>query len=146
MRFKFYAGALLVAWSGSLVVAQKVTTEEELDKAMKKAQSALQATLKAIKSEAYEEARSQLAIVKQVTEDEREFWVMHKKDDAIKANLDVIAKVEAADKLLAASPVDTAAVAAALKEIGGACLSCHKVYRVRDEEKNWILKPGSIGG
>jgi hypothetical protein len=146
LRFKFYVGALLVVWSGSLVVAQKVTTEEELDKAMKKAQTALQAALKAIKSEAYEDARSQLAIVKQVTEDEREFWVMHKKDDAIKANLEVVAKVDEADKLLAASPVDTAALASAIKGIGGACLACHKTYRVRDAEKNWILKPGSIGG
>jgi hypothetical protein len=28
--------ALLVAWAGSLAVAQKITTPEELDKAMKK--------------------------------------------------------------------------------------------------------------
>jgi cytochrome c556 len=127
------------------MLAQKVTTEDELDKAMKKVQSAMQATLKAIKSGSYEEARSQLAIVKQVTEDELEFWILHKKNDAIDANKAVLAHVDAADKLLAATPVDSAAVGAAMKDVGGACLACHKTYRVRDAEKNWVLKPGSIG-
>ena len=55
-------------------------------------------------------------------------------------------KLDAVDKLLWASPVDPAAVVAgALKELGGACLSCHKVYRERDSENNYILKPGSVG-
>lgn len=146
MRFRLYVAGLLVAWSGSFLVAQKVTSPEELDKAMKKVQPAMQATQKAVKSEAYPDARTQLGIIKQVMEDSREFWIMHKKDDAIKANLEVVAKLDAADKLLATTPVDPAAVAAAMKELGGACLTCHKVYRVRDAENNWVLKPGSIGG
>jgi cytochrome c556 len=148
LRFRIYVAALLVAWGGALVIAQKVTTPEELDKAMKKVQPAMQATQKAIKSEAYADARTQLAIIKGVIDDSREFWILHKKDDAIKANKEVIAKIEAADKLLGASPVDPSAVAAAMKEVGGACLACHKVYRERDgtPENNWILKPGSIGG
>jgi cytochrome c556 len=146
LRFRLCVAALVVAWCGSLVVAQKVTSPEELDKAMKKVQPAMQATQKAIKSEAYPDARAQLEIVKQVMNDSREFWVLHKKDDAIKANQEVVTKIEAVDKLLAASPVDSAALMAALKEMGGACLTCHKVYRVRDAENNWVLKPGAIGG
>jgi hypothetical protein len=102
--------------------------------------------MKAVKSEAYADAKAQLALVRQVIDDSREFWVTHKKEDAIKANHEVVAKIDAADKLLSASPVEPAAVAAAMKEVGGACLTCHKAYRVRDAENNWILKPGSIGG
>lgn len=148
MRFRLYVAGLLVALTGAFLGAQKVTTPEELDKAMKKVQPAMQATQKAIKSEAYADARTQLGIIKGVIDDSREFWILHKKEDAIQANREVVAKIEAADKLLAASPVDPAAVAAAMKEVGGACLTCHKVYRVRDgtPENNWILKPGSIGG
>jgi cytochrome c556 len=146
VRFRSCAAALLVAWSGSMLLAQKVTSPEELDKAMKKVQPAMQATMKAVKSEAFADAKAQLALVRQVMDDSREFWVTHKKDDAIKANQEVVTKIDAADKALSASPADPAAVAAAMKEVGGACLTCHKIYRVRDAENNWVLKPGSIGG
>ena len=113
-----------------------MTTPEELDKAMKKVQPAMQAAQKALKSEAYADVKPQLATIRQVMVDSREFWVLHKKDDAIKANEDVVAKIDAVDKLLAATPVDPAAVVAAMKEMGGACLTCHKVYRERDSENN----------
>ena len=145
MRFKLYAAALLVAWSGAMLVAQKVTTPEELDKVMKKVQPAMQATQKAIKSQAYEDARKELAIIRQVMEDSREFWVQHKKEDAITVNNETVAKLDAVDKLLAATPVDPQAVLAALKEMGGSCNTCHKTYRVRDADNNWVLKPGSVG-
>lgn len=147
MRLQSYVALFLAAGFGSLIIAQqKVTTTEELDKTMKKVQPALQAAQKALKSEAYADARAQLAIVKQAMEDSHEFWVIHKKDDAIKTNEDTVAKLDAVDKLLSATPVDTAAVAAGMKEVGGACLACHKTYRVRDADNNYILKPGSIGG
>lgn len=147
MRLKAYIAVLVVAGFGSLVIAQqKVTTPEELDKVMKTVQPAMQATQKALKSESYADARAQLAIVKKAMDDSHEFWVFHKKEDAIKMNRDTVAKLEEVDKLLGATPVDTAAVAGALKAMGGACLACHKVYRERDAENNYILKPGSIGG
>ena len=146
LGFRLSAAVLLVAWSGSMLVAQKVTTPEELDKAMKKVQPAMRATQKALKSEAYADARTQLGIVKQVMDDSREFWVVHKKDDALKSNQDVVEKIDAVDTLLSATPVDSAAVAGAMKQLGGACLSCHKAYRVRDADNNYVLKPGSIGG
>jgi hypothetical protein len=85
----------MVAWAGTMVVAQKVTTPEELDKTMKKVQPALQATQKAIKGNDFAEASKQLAVVKQAIEESREFWVQHKKDDAIKANQDTVQKIDA---------------------------------------------------
>ena len=145
MRFRLYVAALLVAWSGSMLLAQKVTSPEELDKAMKKMQEVMRSTQKALKSASYADARAEIAALKQVMEDSREFWVTHKKDDAIKSNLEVVAKLDAADQLLAATPVDRAAVGAVMKEVGAACLACHKTYRVRDAENNYIIKPGSIG-
>lgn len=145
MRFKLSLVIVLLSGSAGMMIAQKVTTPDELDKAMKKVQPAMQAMQKAVKSEAYADARKELATVKQVMDDTHEFWVVHKKEDAMKFNRDVVTKIDAVDKLLAATPVDTAALAGAMKEMGGACLTCHKTYRVRDAENNWVLKPGSIG-
>jgi cytochrome c556 len=137
---------LLVTWTGSIVLAQKVTTPEELDKAMKKAQPAMQAAGKAANSNAFPEAVKQLAIMKQVMSDSREFWVQHKKEDALKANSDVVGKIEEAEKLLTGPAPDAATAVAAIKQVGAACRTCHENYRVRDADNNWVLKPGSIGG
>lgn len=147
MHFRSYVAALLVAWAGSVVIAQKVTTPEELDKMMKSVQRANMAANKAAGSGNFAEAAKQLAIVKQAIIDSREFWLLHKKDDAVAANKETVAKIEAVEKLLTAPSPDAQAVQAAFKqEIGPACRQCHEKYRVRDAENNWVLKPGTIGG
>ena len=147
LHFRSCVAALLVAWVGTVVMAQKITTPEELDKAMKKVQQANMAANKAVASGNFAEAAKQLAIVKQAITDSREFWVQHKKDDAIAANKETVAKIEAVEKLLTAPAPDAQAVQAAFKqEIGPACRQCHEKYRVRDAENNWVLKPGTIGG
>jgi cytochrome c556 len=138
------AAALLLAGSGAIAIAQKFTTPEDLDKVMKKAGPALEASGKAIGGSAYADAKPQLAALKQAIDDSREFWVEHKRDDAIKFNKDTIAKIEQVEKLVSAEPVDAAAAAAAMKEVGGACRSCHGVYRTKDADDNYVLKPGSI--
>lgn len=144
MHFRVCVAALLVTWAGSMVLAQKVTTPEELDKTMKKVQTANQAALKAIKSSAYPDAVKHLQTVKQAMVDSQEFWVQHKKDDALKANKDVLAKLDAAEKVLTGTPDPNTAVLA-IKEVGAACRTCHENYRVRDADNNWVLKPGSVG-
>ena len=144
MHFRLCAAALMVAWAGSLVVAQKITTPEELDKAMKKVQPAMGAAGKAVKSGAYAEAAKQLAIVRQTVDESREFWIQHKKDDAIKLNKETVAKIEAAEKVLSGPAPDATAAMAAVRGVGEACRACHENYRVRDADNNWVLKPGSV--
>lgn len=139
---KVYAATALVAGAGTLAVAQKVTTQEELDKAMKRVQPAMMAANKALKAKNFAEADSQLGIVRQVMEDTREFWVQHKREDALKANAETVAKIDSTRKLVQASNAE--ASVASLKELGVTCRSCHEVYRARDADNNWILKPGSI--
>lgn len=147
LHFRSCVAALLVAWAGSVVMAQKVTTPDELDKTMKKVQQANMAANKAVGSGNFAEAAKQLAIVKQAITDSREFWILHKKDDAITANKEVVAKIETVEKMLTAPSPDAQAVQAAFKqEIGPACRQCHEKYRVRDADNNWVLKPGTIGG
>lgn len=146
MHFRVYTAALIVMWAGAMVVAQKVSTPEELDKVMKKVQPAMQAANKAVGSNAFAEAAKQLAIVRQAVDDSRTFWLEHKKEDAIKFNKETVAKIEEAEKLLTGPKPDAAAATAAVKQVGASCRSCHEVYRVRDADNNWVLKPGSIGG
>ena len=138
------ASALLLAGSGAIVIAQKGSTPEDLEKAMKKAGPALEASGKAVGGSAYADAKPQLAALKQAIDESRDFWVDHKRDDAIKFNKDTIAKIEQVEKLVSADPVDPAAAAAAMKEVGGACRSCHTVYRTRDADNKYIIKPGSL--
>jgi cytochrome c556 len=146
LQFKSSVAALMVVWAGALAMAQtKVTTPEELDKSMKALQQAQMAAGKAITAANFAEAAKQIASVKKALTDSREFWVTHKKDDAIAANKEAVAKVEEVEKMLTAATPDGAAVMAAMKQtVGPACRQCHEKYRVRDAENNWILKPGTI--
>jgi hypothetical protein len=148
LHFKSSIAALMVVCAGVLVVAQgKVATPEELDKTMKALGQANQAAGKAITSGDFAEGTKQLAIVKKALDDSREFWIMHKKDDAVSANKETVAKLEEVQKMLTAPKPDGTAIMAAMKQsVGPACRMCHEKYRVRDAENNWVLKPGSIGG
>lgn len=146
MRVRVYAWALVVAWSGAVVMAQnKVTTPEQLDKVMKQVQPAMGAMQKALKAQAYADVRKNLATAKEAVLLSQSFWVEHNKEDAVKMNKDTLAKMEALEKIVATDPVDPAAATAAATEVGAACRACHKQYRATDAENNYILKPGSIG-
>ena len=146
LQFKSGVAALVVVFAGALVMAQaKITTPEELDKAMKALQQAQMAANKAIGSGNFAEGAKQYALVKKALDDSREFWVTHKKDDAISINKETVGKVEEVLKMLAAPSPDGMAVQMAMKQgVGPSCRMCHEKYRVRDAENNWVLKPGSI--
>jgi hypothetical protein len=147
MRVGVYAGALLIAMSGALAVAQmKVSTPEEYDKAMRPAGKAMGAVGKAVKSGAFADARKDLPALKAAVADTQSFWVLHKLDAAIKLNQESIAKIEAFEKVIATDPVDPGAAAGALKEMAGTCSACHKQYREQDAEGNYKIKAGTIGG
>jgi cytochrome c556 len=147
LRWSVCAGALLVACSTAMTLAQnKVATPEEFDKAMRPAGRAMGAMGKAFKSGAYADVRKELPAIKAALVDTQSFWVLHKKDDAVKMNKESIAKLEAFEKLVATDTVDAAAAAAAMKEMGGTCSACHKQYREQDAEGNYKIKAGTIGG
>jgi len=89
----------VTALATAVVTAQKVTTPEDLDKAMKKIAPAQAATNKAIQSMAWADAKAQVAIVKQTLTDTESFWTSHKKDDAVAMLKDSIAKVTAVEQV-----------------------------------------------
>jgi hypothetical protein len=100
---------------------------------------------KAVASGAAADVKKELAVIKTALMDTQGFWVLHKKDDAVKMNKDSLAKLEAFEKLLDGDKVAPEA-AATLKEVGGTCSACHKQYREQDAEGNYKMKAGTIGG
>jgi cytochrome c556 len=134
----------VTALATAVVAAQKVTTAEDLDKAMKKIAPAQAATNKAIQSMAWADAKAQVAIVKQTLTDTESFWTSHKKDDAVAMLKDSIAKVTAVEQALNAPMPDQQAVLAAFKQVGATCGACHKQYREQDANQQYQLKAGSI--
>ena len=136
--------ALWLALTGTVAIAQKATNPAELEGAMKRVSAANAATAKAIKSGAFAEAKTSVAEVKQALMDAENFWVMNKKDDAVKMSKEAIAKVTAVEQAVSAAAPNQEAVFAAVKEVGGACTACHMAYRVQNEDKTYSLKPGTI--
>jgi cytochrome c556 len=134
----------VIAVATAVVAAQKVTTPEELDKAMKRIAPAQGATNKAIQSMSWADAKAQVAIVKQSLMDTEGFWTTNKKDDAVTMLKDSIAKVTAVEQALNAPMPDQQAVLAAFKQVGATCAACHKQYRDQDESQQYRLKAGSI--
>ena len=139
-RFATCVVAVLVSVGSAVAVAQKATTAEGLDAAMKRIGPAQGATGKAIQSGDFATAKKNVAIVKQALMDAEEFWVVNKKDDAVKMNKDAIARVTAVEEALNGSAPDQQASMAAFKEVGATCGACHKAYRAQDENQQYILK------
>jgi hypothetical protein len=134
----------VTALTTAVVAAEKVTTPEELDRAMKKIAPAQGAANKAIQSMSWADAKAQVTIVKQTLLDTEPFWTSNKKDDAVAMLKDSVAKVTAVEQALNAPMPDQQAVLAAFKQVGATCGACHKQYREQDENQQYRLKTGAI--
>ena len=141
-RFITYVIAVLMTASAALA-AQKASTPEDLDKTMKRVGPASGAMNKALKSMAWADAKKQAAIVEEALVDAHNFWVVKKKDDAIKMSNDAQAKLKALKVTLDQPAPDSTVVMAAAKEFASSCLGCHKIYREQDANQQFVLKAGS---
>jgi cytochrome c556 len=140
-RFPTYVIAVLITAS-AVLTAQKASTPEDLDKAMKRIGPANGAMNKAIKSQAWADAKRQVAIVEEALVDAHNFWVVKKKDDAIKMSTDAQAKLKALKTTLDQPTPESATVMAAAKDFASSCLGCHKTYREQDANQQFVLKAG----
>ena len=140
-RFTTYVLAVLLTATAAMA-AQKASTPEDLDKAMKRIGPANGAMNKAIRTMAWADARKQVAIVEEALVDAHNFWVVKKKDDAVKMSTDAQAKLKALKTTLDPSSPDSATVMAAAKEFASSCLGCHKAYREQDANQQFVLKSG----
>ena len=136
----------LIAILGVVVTAQsKLTTAEDYSKNMKANAQAAGAMNKALGSGTFADARPHLATLRQNYMALQGFWTDKKKDDAVAIVKDGLTRIDALDKMLAASTVDQMAAQAAAKEFGGnTCGACHKLYREGDAQTGFRFKPGVL--
>ena len=129
---------------GAAQASRKTQTAEDLNKAMKKIAPAQQAVNKAIQAMAYADAKKPLEIIEVELQDAQNFWVVKRRDDAIRFTQQTLMKINALKKLLESRAPDRTAITAGYRELGTACLTCHRVYRTTDDNNNFILKPGAV--
>jgi len=144
MRRYVWLAVLLLGWSGSVVLAQKVSSSDGLDKVMKNAGRASAAVSKAVGAKAYADVKTQLPALRQAVRDSQAFWAEKHKADGVKFANDVLAQIDELEKEVSAPAPDAAKVSATVRAMGTACGSCHRVYRATDEENNFIVKPGAM--
>ena len=133
-----------LAAHGAAQANRKTQTAEDLNRAMKKIAPAQQALSKAIQSMAYADAKKQVEIIEVELQDAQNFWVAKKRDDAIRFTQQTLVKTNALKKLLDSKTPDQGAITTGYRDLGTACLTCHRVYRTTDDNNNFILKPGTV--
>ena len=138
-RLAGWAVAIVVGM-GSPGAAQKVVGPAEFDRAMKTIGAALEGVEEALGSASYVEAKTPLALARQVLASTRPEWETNEQPDAVRMNREAVAALDALDKALSATTVDAAAVAAALGDVTRACDACHATYREGDPQTGYRIR------
>ena len=132
--------AAFVVGTGALGMAQKVIGPEEFDSAMKTIGAALAVAEEALGSASYVEAKTPLALSRQVLASTRPEWEANGEPDAVRMNREAVAALDALDKALSATAVDAALVTAALEAVNRACDACHGVHREGDAQTGYRIR------
>jgi hypothetical protein len=132
--------AVFVLAAATIGAAQKVVGPEEFDRAMKTIGTAFDAVNKSIESKAYVDAKTPLALSRQILASTRPLWTTNQKPDAVKMTRESVAALDALDKVLSATAVDPAAVAAAVQNANRSCDACHAIYREGDQQTGYRMK------
>ncbi len=130
----------IVVGTGTLAVAQKVVGPEEFDRAMKTIGAAVEGVEEALGSGSYREAKTPLALARQVLASTRPEWETNGLRDAVRMNREAVAALDALDEALSATTVDAAAVAAVLGDVTRACDACHATYREGDPQTGYRIR------
>ncbi len=130
----------IVLGTGTPAVAQKVVGPEEFDRAMKTIGAAVEGVEEALGSASYVDAKTPLALARQVLASTRPEWEANGRPDAVRMNREAVAALDALDEALSAATVDAAAVAAAVGDVTRACDACHATYREGDAQVGYRIR------
>ena len=132
--------AVCAAGIATLGAAQKVVGPEEFDRAMKTIGASIDAVDESVAAESYMEAKTPLALARQVLASTRPVWETGGEPDAVRMTREAVAALDALDKVLSANTVAAAEAAASVQEVKRACDACHAVHREGDEETGYRMK------
>lgn len=130
------------------VIAQTkypIFTPENFVETMKTVGVNFSAVNKAIASQDFPTAKAQLIRSRERLALTITFWRDRTNDDAVRLLRQSLEKIDALDTLLSANPVDPAAAAASVKQVGATCQACHAAYREQDAVTgSYRFKPGIV--
>ena len=132
--------AAFAVGAGTLAFAQKVIGPEEFDRAMKTVGAALEVAEEALGSASYVDAKTPLALSRQVLASTRPEWEVLGRPDAVRMNREAVAALDALDKALSAAAVDAAVVTAAFEDVNRTCDACHAVHREGDAQAGYRIR------
>ena len=130
----------IVLGTATLAVAQKVVGPEEFDRAMKTVGAAVEGVEEALGSASYVEAKTPLALARQVLASTRPEWETNGQPDAVRMTREAVAALDALDEALSATTVDAAGVAVAFGDVTRACDACHATYREGDARTGYRIR------
>ena len=145
-KLTFCTTVALVALLGAIIVAQapaKIATLTDHAALMKSNAQANGTLNKSLESGAFADARKATATLRTNFTTLRTFWTEKKNAEALKIVGDGLMRLEALDKILAASAPDQMAAQAAAKQFGGnTCATCHKMLREGDAQTGFRFRAG----
>jgi hypothetical protein len=137
------ATAIVIVGGGEVARAQLVVSAAEFTTAMKTMGTAMASVDQSIGAKAYMEAKTPLALSRQILASTRLWWVKQQEPDAARMTREAVAALDGLDKALSPSAVDPAAVSAASRSVTRACDACHAIYREGDERTGYRIKQRS---
>ena len=130
----------LVAGTGAFALAQKVIGPEQFDEAMKTIGAAIEGVEEAVGSGSFAEAKTPLALARQVLASTRPELEALGRPDAVRMNREAVAALDVLDVTLSPATVDAAAVTAAVDDVTRTCDACHAVHREGDAQNGYRIR------
>ena len=130
----------LVAGTGTFVLAQKVIGPEQFDEAMKTIGLAIEGVEEAVGSGSFVDAKTPLALARQVLASTRPELEALGWPDAVGMNREAVDALDALDVALSPATVDATAVAAAVADVNRTCDACHAVHREGDPQSGYRIR------
>jgi len=140
------AGVLLLISIGAAGAGQKrypIFTSENFTNNMQLLGRNFGAVNASLAKSDFENAKAQLARLRELLAITITFWRDRNKDDAVKILRDTLAKMDSLDTALSADRIDPMTATTLAKQIDVGCETCHSRYREQDPEtKGYRFKKG----
>ncbi len=130
----------LVTGTATFALAQKVIGPEQFDEAMKTIGGAIEGVEEAVSSRSFVDAKTPLALARQVLASTRPELEALGWTDAVGMNRQAVDALDALDAALSPMTVDAGAVAGALEDVNRTCDACHAVHREGDPQNGYRIR------